>query len=310
MGERAFHSACIVDDAPVRAAGEAFALFPWWSFTKTVLAVAAMRLVEAGRLDLDAPRPGEPYTLRQLLTHRAGVPNYGGLDAYHEAVARGEDAWSRERLLRAVDAGRLDFPPGTAWSYSNVGYLFVRDAVEEVAGLPLGEALRELVLEPLGLDRVRLATERADFAEVFWPHLRAYDPRWVYHGCLIGSPADAARLLHAVLNGALLSESSLAAMIGRFTPLGGALPGRPVTEQGYGMGFMIGRFGEAGRVIGHNGAGPGSVNVVCCFPDLPRPVTVAVFTDGEDEGAAECEAKAIALGEQATTGAPSGEERG
>jgi D-alanyl-D-alanine carboxypeptidase len=299
MEERSFHSAWLTDGVSLRVAGAAFAVFPWWSFTKTVLAVAAMRLVEAGRLELDAPRPGKAYTLRQLLTHRAGVPNYGGLDAYHEAVVRGEDAWSRERLLGAVHADRLDFPPGTAWAYSNVGYLFARDAVEEAAGLPLAEALRDWVLDPLGLSQVRLAASRADFAEVFWPRLRAYDPRWVYHGCLIGPPADAARLLHAVLNGELLSPASLAVMLDRFTPLGGALPGRPVTEQGYGLGFMIGRMGEAGRVIGHNGAGPGSVNAVCHFPDLPRPVTVAVFTDGEDEGAAEFEALAIALREQA-----------
>jgi CubicO group peptidase (beta-lactamase class C family) len=298
MEGRSIHAAWLVGDAPVRVAGAAFAVFPWWSFTKTVLAVAAMRLVEQGRLELDAPRPGRPYSLRQLLTHRAGVPNYGRLEAYHEAVARGEDAWSRQRLLEAVDSDRLDFAPGTAWSYSNVGYLFVRDAIEEAAGLPLGEALRDLVLDPLGLDAVRLASERADFAQVFWPHLRTYDPRWVYHGCLIGPPADAARLLHALVVGRLLSWDSLSEMLGRFTRLGGALPGRPVTEQGYGMGLMIGRMGQAGRVIGHNGAGPGSVNAVCHFPDLPRPVTVAVFTDGEDEGAAECEALAIALREQ------------
>jgi hypothetical protein len=64
------------------------------------------------------------------------------------------------------------------------------------------------------------------------------------------------------------------------------------------MGVMIGRMGEAGRAIGHNGSGPGSVNAVCHFPDLPRPVTVAVFGDGEDEGAVEYEAQAIALREQ------------
>jgi hypothetical protein len=143
-----------------------------------------------------------------------------------------------------------------------------------------------------------LATGRADCAEVYWPHLRTYDPLWVYHGCLIGPPADAVRLLHAILEGELISPASLAGMLGRFTPLGGALPGRPVTEQGYGLGFMIGRMGEAGRVIGHNGSGPGSVNVVCHFPDLPKPVTAAVFTDGEDEGAPEYEALAIALRQQ------------
>src|SRR5215469_4837134 len=104
MGERSFHAAWLAGDAPVRVAGAAFAQFPWWSFTKTVIAVAAMRLVEVGKLGLDEPRPGKLYTLRQLLTHRSGVPNYGKLAAYHAAVAAGEDAWSRERLLQAVDA--------------------------------------------------------------------------------------------------------------------------------------------------------------------------------------------------------------
>jgi CubicO group peptidase (beta-lactamase class C family) len=293
---RAFHSAWIGADGTVHTEGEAEAIFPWWSFTKTVIAVAALRLAEQGRLDLDALRPGKPYSLRQLLSNRAGVPNYGRLAAYHEAVARGDDAWSREQLLKAVDIDRLDFAPGQGWSYSNVGYMFAGDAVSEVAGLPLGEALRDLVIRPLGLQSPRFAETRADMAEVFWPHLRSYDPRWVYHGLLIGTPVDAARLLHAVFRGRFLTAQSLSQMRDRFTQLGGALPGRAVTEQAYGMGLMVGRLGDAGRAWGHNGGGPGAVNIVAHFPDVPEPVTVAVFTDGEDEGPAEFEAVRIAEG--------------
>jgi CubicO group peptidase (beta-lactamase class C family) len=289
-----FHSAWIAADGAVSTSGAAEAIFPWWSFTKTVLAVAAMRLVEQGRLDLDALRPGKPFTLRQLLSHRAGVPNYGRLAAYHEAVARGDDAWSRERLLEAVGADALDFEPGAGWRYSNVGYMFAGDAIAEAAGLDLGEALQTLVIRPLGLASPRLAMTRTDMAKVFWPHLRTYDPRWVYHGLLIGTPVDAARLARAVACGGFLSTASLAQMRDRFTPLGGALPGRPVTEQAYGLGLMVGRLGDAGRAIGHNGSGPGSVNVVAHFPEVAQPVTVAVFTDGEDEGAAEYEAVRIA----------------
>jgi CubicO group peptidase (beta-lactamase class C family) len=289
-----FHSAWIAADGAVSTSGEAEAIFPWWSFTKTVIAVAAMRLVEQGRLDLDAPRPGKPYTLRQLLTHRAGVPNYGRLAAYHEAVALGDDAWSRERLLDAVDVDTLDFEPGAGWRYSNVGYMFAGDAIAEAAGLDLGETLQDLVVRPLDLPSPRLATTRADMAEVFWPHLRTYDPRWVYHGLLIGTPVDAARLLHAVACGGFLSGASLAQMRDRFTPLGGALPGRPVTEHAYGLGLMIGRLGDAGRTFGHNGGGPGSVNVVAHFPEVAQPVTVAVFTDSEDDGVVEYEAVRIA----------------
>jgi CubicO group peptidase (beta-lactamase class C family) len=168
--------------------------------------------------------------------------------------------------------------------------MFAGDAVAEAAGLPLGEALQTLVIRPLELKSPRLAETRADMAEVFWPHLRTYDPRWVYHGLLIGTPVDAARLLHAVFTGDLLSPPSLSQMRDRFTRFDGPLPGRPVTEPAYGLGLMVGKLGEAGRAWGHNGSGPGSVNVVAHFPDVAAPATVAVFTDGEDEGVAEFEA--------------------
>ena len=46
---------------------------PWWSFTKTILAAASLRLVAQGRLELDKPVAGKPYTLRYLLQHRAGL---------------------------------------------------------------------------------------------------------------------------------------------------------------------------------------------------------------------------------------------
>ena len=50
---------------------------PWWSIAKTVLASAALLLVAAGRLQLDEPIRGRPFTLRQLLQHRAGLRCYG-----------------------------------------------------------------------------------------------------------------------------------------------------------------------------------------------------------------------------------------
>jgi len=200
-----FHSAWIDDAGAGGTAGAATGLFPWWSFTKTALAIAALRLVEEGSLRLDDSRPGKPFTLRHLLTHRAGLPDYGCVDPYHQAVSRGEDAWDREHLLIAAGADRLLFEPGTGWTYSNIGYLFVREAIEAGSGLPLAQALRKLVLDPIGLAGTRLAADRTDFQEIFWPFLRSYDPRWVYHGCLIGPPADAARLLNSLFHGALLA---------------------------------------------------------------------------------------------------------
>ena len=85
---------------------------PWWSFSKTVIAAAALALVRDGRLALDEPLPDRPYTLRQLLQHRAGLTEYGRLPAYHEAVARNEDAWPADEMLARTAADRLVYEPG------------------------------------------------------------------------------------------------------------------------------------------------------------------------------------------------------
>lgn len=104
----------------------------------------------------------------------------------------------------------------------------------------------------------------------------------------------AAEILHALFMGELLNTAMLAEMLVHH-PLGGAIEGRPWTECGYALGLMSGRCGEAGRVIGHSGGGPFSVNAVYHFPDLPRPITVASFTNGRNEGIAEFAAIEAAL---------------
>ncbi|WP_216850240.1 serine hydrolase [Acidisoma sp. L85] len=267
MRTPSFHSAWIAADGLVGSEGSVSSLFPWWSFTKTVLALCTLRLVDDGRLQLDALRPGKPYTLRQLLQHHAGVPNYGSLKAYHDAVAHSDPPWSREHLLAAVGRDRLDFVPGTGWAYSNVGYLFVREIIEEATGLPLATALRELVIAPLELSSVRLAVTPSDMSDVFWPALRLYHPGWVYHGCLIGATVDAAKLLHALFSGSILNSESLDEMLERHE-LGGAIPGRPWTVCAYGLGVMSGRMGEAGTAIGHSDAARIASTLSIIFPTL------------------------------------------
>jgi hypothetical protein len=68
------------------------------------------------------------------------------------------------------------------------------------------------------------------------------------------------------------------------------LPGRPWQTTGYGLGLMIGRMASAGIVMGHSGAGPGSVSAIYHFRDRPRACTVAAFATRDHEGMAENEA--------------------
>jgi D-alanyl-D-alanine carboxypeptidase len=157
MTDQGFLTARIdADGGPETHVGHA--RVPWWSFTKTALATAALQLVGRGQFRLDDRINSRPFTLRQLLQHRAGVPNYGGLASYHEAVRRGEKPWELGQLLDRVATDRLDFDPGTGWRYSNVGYLFVRQLIEEAVGRDIGSALRYLVFDRLGLESVKMAT--------------------------------------------------------------------------------------------------------------------------------------------------------
>ncbi|WP_119165558.1 serine hydrolase domain-containing protein [Algihabitans albus] len=296
MPEFEVHSHWVTSSGRDGYAGVSDACFPYWSFTKTAIAIATLKLVEAGALDLDAPLDGQAYSLRQLLAHTSGLPDYGQLEDYHRAVADRQPPWSRKKLLDIVLAKGLLFAPGDGWSYSNVGYMLVRELVEEVTSKPLGTVISDLICQPLGLDSVELATGRPDFARLYWEAAADYDPNWVYHGCLIGTAADAARLLQALFDGALLRPDTLGQMLSR-RALGGAIPGRPWTDCGYGLGMMTGEMEGVGKAIGHTGGGPFSVNAVYHFPDLADPVTVASFIDGSDGGAVELEAATRAHGE-------------
>lgn len=285
LGRRIF--SCIVPPLGAGVADDDSALLlPYWSFTKTVIAISALRLAETGKMSLDEPLREKPFTLRQLLNHTAGLPDYVTLPAYHQAVQNDEEPWPRDDLLQAAMAQGMRFAPGCGWSYSNVGYMLAREVVEEAAGQSFEELVRDMISVPLGLENLELAIDREQFSRVHWEAAHRYHPGWVYHGCLIGTPSDAARLLHALFAGQLLNTTSLQQML-TSVPVCGAIDGRPWTECGYGLGIMIGRMGVAGRATGHSGGGPFSVNAVYHFPDRSTPLTVASFTDGRDEGLAE-----------------------
>jgi CubicO group peptidase (beta-lactamase class C family) len=274
--------------------GESVALFPWWSITKSVLAAATLRLADQGRFSLDDFYHRRPYTIRQLLQHTAGLNNYGG-EPYRKAVAAGDPVWPVAELLARVDAERLIFNPGQGWAYSNVGYIFVRQLIEEKAGLGIDEALRMLVFGPMDIRRTRIATKPEDMKRTFWGNPNGYDPRWVYHGLLIGPPSDAADFLRRLFSGTFLSERARSAMK-TVHALGGNIAGRPWTRTGYGLGLMIGEMGGAGTVFGHSGVGHDSVSSLYCFSGLPGSPVVAVFGQGTDEGIVEAEAKRLTLG--------------
>jgi len=274
--------------------GERNALLPWWSITKTVLAAAVLRLVDRGTLSIDDRYEDAPYTIRQLLQHTSGLNTYGG-PYYQAAVANGDPVWSVEELLERRNVRQLLFRPGEGWAYSNIGYLFVRRLIEASTGSDLDQALAALVFGPMRIKGTRIALGPGDMARTLWGNPTNYDPRWVYHGLLIGPPSDAVQFLRSLFAPEFLSRQVLMSMQDRHV-LAGEVPGRPWLEIGYGLGLMMGNMRAIGRAVGHSGVGHDTVSSLYLFPDYQDHPIIAVFAKGTDEGATEREAVRLAIG--------------
>jgi D-alanyl-D-alanine carboxypeptidase len=127
------------------------------SITKQFTAAAILRLVEQGRIQLDSPLgdylgayigPGRRATIRQVLTHTSGIPNYTELPTF--AQVRQTDLSDFE-LLDLIRHRPLDFTPGTQWHYSNSNYYALGIVLQKLGGAPYGQYLTQTLLQPLGL---------------------------------------------------------------------------------------------------------------------------------------------------------------
>ncbi len=138
---------------------DATTLFQIGSITKTFTATAVMRLVEQGKLDLDVPvRTYLPdlrladedvarrVTLRHALCHTSGWPG----DIFDDC-GPGDDALAK-MVDRLASLPQLT-PLGEVWSYNNVAYCLAGRAIELVTGLTFERAIKELLLDPLGMER-------------------------------------------------------------------------------------------------------------------------------------------------------------
>ena len=141
-------------------------LFQAASVAKPVVAVAALRYVESGALDLDGDvnqslvswqvpenefTAEEKVTLRRLLSHSAGV-TVGGFRGY----TLGEKVPNLQQILDGQWPAnsppiRVDIVPGTQYRYSGGGYMIVQQLLEDVAGEPFADIMEKSVLEPWGM---------------------------------------------------------------------------------------------------------------------------------------------------------------
>jgi CubicO group peptidase (beta-lactamase class C family) len=126
------------------------------SISKPIVAILVMKLVDQGKISLDAKlsdylpdfrKDGNKITVRHLLSHTSGLPS--GIGDFTRREMR--DPISREGLLKTSTENPLDFEPGTRMRYGLAGYAVLSVIVEKMTGKPYEQALHENVLESLGM---------------------------------------------------------------------------------------------------------------------------------------------------------------
>ena len=272
-------------------------LFQTGSIGKSVVAAAALRLVDRGELSLDqdvddllrswripdnAFTAGAPVTLRRLLSHTAGITVRGFV-----GYPRGERLPTLGQILAGAPPAnsppiRVDLEPGSAQRYSGGGYLVVQQLLEDVTGQPLAGLLESSIFAPAGMvhsvadplpDELAASValgHRADGRLVdggwhTYPELGA-GPFWT-------TPTDMARfarelmLAYAGRSSALLAEGTAREMFS------------PVLDD-YGLGLGVGDDG-GDRVYGmHDGANEGYRSLLILYPQ--RGQAAVILTNGDD----------------------------
>ena len=290
QGGRAWTAARGVGDLATGAPMSLADHFRIASNTKAVVATAVLRLADQGRLCLNNPVSdyvagvpgGQHITITELLQHTSGLADYY-TDAFQAAVfAHPTRRWATGTLLALGYARSPLFPPGTAWSYSNTGYLLLGQVIQDVTGQPLAAALRQLIFAPLGLR----ATSFPATPQLPAPHPRGYvteTPGGALTdittlsptiagaaGAIISTLGDLRRLATAIGDGALLTPATQRLRL-RTVPIGAA------PYIGYGLGLIV-----LNDFYGHDGEIPGFISAMLSSP--ARHATIVVMLNNSTAG--------------------------
>lgn len=262
------------------------------SISKQLTAVAVLLLAEDGKLTLDDPvgkyvpglTRGDVVTIRQILSHTSGYPDYAPQDYM---IPDWEKAVSADALLDRWARKELEFEPGTRWQYSNTNFVIAGVIVEKAAGMPLVDLLTARVFGPLGMssvtntDRQKLGDQDAQghFRRALGPlHPAPHEgPGWMYAaGELAMTAEDLAKWDAAVIGRTILSPESYRQLETEVQLASGA-------GTNYGLGIGVGLV-NGHRELRHGGEVSGFVAANLVWPD--DKFAVAVLTNQDASGAA------------------------
>jgi D-alanyl-D-alanine carboxypeptidase len=264
------------------------------SAAKAFSGAVALSLVSEGKLSLHdtigerLPELAEAWgevTLRQLLNHTSGIPDFSLDPAFQEAVlASPTKAPPPEELLSFVEDKDLLFDPGSEYRYSNSDNIVVALMVEATTGRSYEDLLREQVYKPLGLRKTTLPHG----PNLRKPFIHGYDPSehppedvsevlaagwaWVSGG-IVSTPADLNAFIRGYVGGKLFDERTQVKQ--RQVVEGGS--SEPPGPEKNSAGLGIFRYEtRCGTVWGHTGNTPGYTQFMAASPNGRRSVTVSI----------------------------------
>lgn len=257
----------------------------WASAGKSLVAIVALQLVEAGKLKLEDPigqyvagvPNGDVVTIRDLLAHTGGL-----FSANEDLKARAERrAHTLDEDVKIIARHGAFSCPGERWRYSNTGYALLGAVIEKVDGQPWQASVEARIIKPLGLTSLRMLSvgdKAEDVAKLVSAKEAPIEPAWAgAAGGAVGSAQDMARVWAALLGGKLLKQETVAAMFGKLYPMFDA-------GSFYGLGAMAVEVPEADGSkslwLGHLGGTPGASAVVAYSVRDGAVVAAALTGDG------------------------------
>ena len=257
------------------------------SVSKPLTAAALGRLVEDGKLDLDAPvqryvpdfpKKAWPITTRELAGHLAGVRHYDDgefeIRDHYATVRSGLAIFEKDALL---------FEPGTQFSYSSYGWNLVSAVLEAASGEPFLDLVRKSVFEPAGLThtapddpgpivpgRARFYT-RTEKGEIVNARFVDNSYKWAGGGFL-STAEDLVTFAFALLDGRLLRPETVRLLWTSQKTSDGK-------ETGYGFGWSIGKDAKGRRRVHHSGGAQGGTAMLVIYPEERLAAAMIVNSD-------------------------------
>ncbi|WP_316780122.1 serine hydrolase [Pedobacter antarcticus] len=261
------------------------------SITKQFTAVAILKLIEEGKLNLldevtkfipDYPSTGKTITIANLLSHTSGIKNYTGMSNFTKELKRTD--LTPKALVGLFKDETPDFNPGTAYQYSNSNYVLLGYIIELITGESYGSYIDKTFFQPLGMKNsyydsssriipqrtsgyrhINGEYENAEFLSMTLPYAA---------GSLLSTTGDLLIWYNALMSGKVIPLSVLSPAHHSYQLNNGKLTG-------YGYGWEIGNVqGEVN--IKHTGVVNGFVTYVSYLP--AEKIFIAIFSNVENIG--------------------------